>query len=238
MKMSHHMRTLAALILLLSISGCSPAQKGATTEGTREESATQTQHHADEAHADRDLANGHEGGPPAIDAERPQRPPTAPEGATMTDREAIRRAAEEIAQQSLRDAERSDAEWREVLTEEEYRVLRQQGTERAFTGDLLDNHDHGIYTCAACGAPLFASVDKFDSGTGWPSFTQAVEEGRVEERVDRSHGMVRVEVVCARCGGHLGHVFPDGPAPTGQRYCMNSAALDFVGVEFQPPAEN
>lgn len=229
---------LAALVLLLVTSACSPAQTGATAEGPRDERSAQAQLSADEEEPGATLANGQDSGPPPIAAERPQRPPNPPEGATMTDREAIRRAAEEIARQSLRDAERSEEEWREVLTEEEYRVLRQQGTERAFTGDLLENHDHGIYTCAACGAPLFASVDKFDSGTGWPSFTQAVEEGRVEERVDRSHGMVRVEVVCARCGGHLGHVFPDGPAPTGQRYCMNSAALDFVGVEFQPPAED
>jgi peptide-methionine (R)-S-oxide reductase len=121
----------------------------------------------------------------------------------------------------------TDAEWRDRLTATEFAVLRQCGTERAFTGRYYDHHEQGVYRCAGCGAPLFSSTDKFDSGTGWPSYTRAVEEGRVTERRDTSHGMTRVEVLCAHCGGHLGHVFPDGPAPTRKRYCINSASLDF-----------
>jgi peptide-methionine (R)-S-oxide reductase len=106
-------------------------------------------------------------------------------------------------------------------------VLRQEGTESAFTGRWHDNHARGIYRCAGCGAPLFHSAHKFESGTGWPSFYRPIEEGRVERDVDSSHGMVRNEVHCARCGGHLGHVFDDGPRPTGLRYCINSISLDF-----------
>ncbi len=122
--------------------------------------------------------------------------------------------------------ERSDAEWREKLTPEQYHVCREQGTERAFTGKYWNEHAAGTYRCAACGEPLFDSSTKFDSGTGWPSFYAPASPDSVEEREDRSHGMRRVEVVCSKCGSHLGHVFDDGPAPTGQRYCMNSAALD------------
>jgi peptide-methionine (R)-S-oxide reductase len=122
---------------------------------------------------------------------------------------------------------RSDAEWRTLLTEEQFHVLRQKGTERPFTGILLANHETGDYHCAACGARLFASADKFDSGCGWPSFTLPAGSDAVEEREDLSHGMRRIEVVCAHCGGHLGHVFPDGPQPTGLRYCINSASLKF-----------
>jgi peptide-methionine (R)-S-oxide reductase len=122
---------------------------------------------------------------------------------------------------------RADAEWRTLLTTEQYQVLREKATERAFTGVLTQNHDTGNYHCAGCGELLFLSDAKFDSGCGWPSFTLPAGSTAVEEHEDRSFGMRRVEVTCARCGGHLGHVFPDGPGPTGLRYCINSASLTF-----------
>lgn len=123
----------------------------------------------------------------------------------------------------------SNEEWRRRLTPERFRVMREQGTERAFTGAYWDHHAEGLYRCAACGAPLFRSTDKFESGTGWPSFTRPVADGRVARTVDTSMGMERDEVHCARCGGHLGHVFEDGPAPTGLRYCINSVSMGFRG---------
>jgi peptide-methionine (R)-S-oxide reductase len=121
----------------------------------------------------------------------------------------------------------SDAEWRSMLTPEQYHILREKGTERAFTGALAENHETGDYHCAGCGALLFKSGAKFDSGSGWPSFMIPVDSKAVLEHEDSSYGMRRIEVTCARCGGHLGHVFPDGPRPTGLRYCINSASLNF-----------
>ena len=122
---------------------------------------------------------------------------------------------------------KSEAEWREELTDEEYRVMRQKGTERAFTGEYYDLDEEGVYRCAACGQPLFTSDTKYHSGSGWPSFYQPVSEETIEEQKDTSHFMVRTEVTCSRCGAHLGHVFTDGPRPTGLRYCINSVSLDF-----------
>jgi peptide-methionine (R)-S-oxide reductase len=126
---------------------------------------------------------------------------------------------------------RTDAEWRSLLTQEQYQVLRQKGTERPFTGVLTQNHATGDYHCAACGALLFGSDAKFDSGCGWPSFTLPANSTAITEHEDSTFGMRRVEVTCSRCGGHLGHVFPDGPEPTGLRYCINSASLTFTKAE-------
>ncbi len=122
---------------------------------------------------------------------------------------------------------KSDEEWRSALTPEQYRVLREKGTEVAFTGKYWNHHEEGVYLCAACGQPLFASDAKFDSGTGWPSFFRPLREAAVSSETDSSFFMTRTEALCSRCGGHLGHVFPDGPKPTGLRYCLNSAALRF-----------
>jgi peptide-methionine (R)-S-oxide reductase len=121
----------------------------------------------------------------------------------------------------------TDSEWRQKLTPEQYRILREAGTEPPFSGNLLQVKDNGEFRCAGCGAPLFDSDSKYDSGSGWPSFTAPSSGDAVEERTDESHGMRRTEVRCARCEGHLGHVFPDGPGPDGLRYCINSAALEF-----------
>jgi peptide-methionine (R)-S-oxide reductase len=129
---------------------------------------------------------------------------------------------------SVEKIKKSDAEWKKELTPEQYRVLREQGTERPFTGELLKEQRKGEYVCAACGTVIFSSESKFDSGTGWPSFFCPIKKDSVETKVDKKHGMERNEVICPKCGGHLGHVFDDGPPPTYQRYCMNSAALKFV----------
>ena len=122
---------------------------------------------------------------------------------------------------------KTDAEWRQSLTPEQYRILRQGGTEPPFSGELLSVKDEGAFRCAGCGAPLFSSETKYDSGSGWPSFTAPLDDGAVAELDDSSHGMTRTEVRCARCDGHLGHVFDDGPGPEGLRYCINSASLAF-----------
>ena len=122
---------------------------------------------------------------------------------------------------------KSEEEWKKELTPEEYQVLREKGTERAFTGKYYDHHEKGVYKCAACGNELFSSDNKYDSGCGWPSYWTPLAKDKIVLREDRSHGMIRTEVLCARCGGHLGHVFDDGPEPTGLRYCINSISIDF-----------
>ncbi len=122
--------------------------------------------------------------------------------------------------------EKSDEEWKEVLDPQQFAVCREAGTERAFTGKYWDTKEAGVYRCSCCGLELFGSETKYDSGSGWPSFYQPLDPSHVRERQDRSHGMTRTEVLCAGCDAHLGHVFPDGPRPTGRRYCMNSVSLD------------
>lgn len=133
---------------------------------------------------------------------------------------------------------KSDAEWRAELNPEEYRICREKGTERAFSGEYWDEHRSGTYVCRACGEALFSSATKYDSGSGWPSFFQPLEKTAVDEHKDSTHGMIRTEITCSRCGSHLGHVFPDGPRPTGLRYCINSASLRLDTDVQTPDAES
>ena len=137
----------------------------------------------------------------------------------------------QVPKDTLKKIVKTEAEWKAELTEVEYYVLREKGTERPFTGDLLKEKSAGTFVCAACELPLFTSATKFKSGTGWPSFWQPINETYVAEKSDHDHGMTRVEVLCGRCDGHLGHVFNDGPPPTGLRYCINAVSLDFVKEE-------
>jgi len=141
------------------------------------------------------------------------------------------KAGELVGPVEMAKVVKSDAEWKKQLSPEQYRIARGKDTERPFCGNLLDNHQEGVYTCVCCGLPLFSSNSKFNSGTGWPSFFQPVAKENVAEHSDEAHGMIRTEILCARCDGHLGHVFDDGPRPTGLRFCVNSESLSFTPAD-------
>jgi peptide-methionine (R)-S-oxide reductase len=169
------------------------------------------------------------GWPAAAESDEPDEPRAASDDQRQDEHtEKAKNTADDTREAAMSDTiEKTDGEWREALSPEQYRVLRQKGTEPPFSGAYWNHHAAGSYRCAGCGLALYSAEDKFDSGTGWPSFTRALADDHVQRRMDRSLGMMRTEVLCARCGGHLGHVFDDGPAPTGQRHCINSAALEF-----------
>lgn len=157
--------------------------------------------------------------------------PTEKAEAAVVNVKVFNKSAQLVGPFKMRKVVKSDADWQKQLTPEQYEISRGKGTERPFCGTLLDNKKEGVYACIGCALPLFASDSKFNSGTGWPSFFQPVAKENVTEHVDRAHGMTRTEILCARCDGHLGHVFDDGPRPTGLRFCVNSESLRFVEKE-------